>query len=289
MRQSLLQVFPGLETEVEIFKTRGDKILDQPLPSVGGKGLFTAELEAAILNGNIDFAVHSLKDLPVDVAEGLSIGAVPKRADPSDTMISREHLSLDRLPARAVVGTSSLRRASQIRRLRPDLVIQDIRGNVDTRVQKVRGDGASYDATLLARAGLERLDLLNLVDYVFEPGEIMPAPGQGALAVQCRDNEKSRSLLAELDDLSTRLEVTAERGFLAGLGGGCSLPISALCRVDGGQLHLRGRVTAEDGSAQIDVESKAQTKSTEAAWRLGHDLAREALDLGASKLLENGS
>ena len=224
----LLQAaWPGLKVEIQIISTTGDQILDTPLPLIGGKGVFTAELEAALREGAIDAAVHSLKDLPTESPPGLTVGATPHRVRPDDVLISREGYQLDTLPRGATVGTSSRRRAAQLLHLRPDLQMADIRGNVPTRIDKGLAEDGPYDAIILAYAGLERLGLLEATSQVLPLGQMLPAPGQGALGIQCRDEAESLALLAPLNDISTNVAVTAERTFLSGLGGGCAMPIAA--------------------------------------------------------------
>lgn len=285
--QLLQTASPYLLADVEIFTTKGDQVLDTPLPLVGGKGLFTAELEAALRNGHIDFAVHSLKDLPTENPLGLVIGANPERANPADVLVSRSDYRLDTLPKGATVGTSSTRRAAQVLNYRPDLKIADVRGNVDTRIRKALDPDGPYDAILLAHAGLERLERLQVVSDVIPSAVMLPAPGQGALAVQCRDEAASLAALAPIHHLATALAVTAERTFLAGLGGGCSVPIAAYALLDGDRLTLRGRVLSLDGRQKIEVETTVTINhSMSEAANVGTDLAQEAISQGAAALLE---
>lgn len=280
----LRQAWPGLDVQVRLITTQGDRIVDTPLPLIGGKGVFTAELEAALHSGEIDFAVHSLKDLPTEMPDGLTIGAVPERAPVADALISRRGDSFANLPAQAVIGTSSRRRAAQLRHRRPDLRLADIRGNVDTRLRKGLDPGGEYDAIILAQAGLDRLGLTEHITESLPLDLMLPAPGQGALAVQCRHDAASCDLLAPLNHLPTRLAVTAERAFLAALGGGCSLPIAAYADLQQDTLVLRGRVTSPDGTMQIDVELQGKADH-DAAQHLGADLASLALSRGAAALL----
>lgn len=274
---------PGLTVEVVVIHTRGDRVLDTPLPLIGGKGLFTAELEAALRECRIDAAVHSLKDLPTDMPAGLALGAIPLRGPVQDVLVSREGYTLDALPFGATVGTSSRRRAAQLLHRRPDLHILDIRGNVDTRVRKTLDPAGPYTATVLAQAGLTRLGLDAGTPVPLPVDVMLPAPGQGALAVQCRDDAASRALLAPLDHRETRAAVYAERAFLAGLGGGCAVPVAALATIRGEKLHLQGRVLSVDGRTCIRVEI---TGPLDAAEALGQALAQEALAQGAARLLE---
>lgn len=285
VRDLLQATWPDLALEVVTFDTRGDKVLDTPLPLIGGKGLFTAELEAALRDGSIDAAVHSLKDLPTETPGGLGLGAIPPRANPADVLVSRRNFTLDTLPMGAAIGTSSRRRAAQLLALRPDLRILDIRGNVPTRIRKAIDPAGPYDAVVLAKAGLARLERLDVVSQELDLNQMLPAPGQGALAVQCRDEPDSLSLLQPLDDEPTRTAVTAERAFLAGLGGGCSVPIAAYAVVVGDQLQLQGRVSAVHGMQQIDVQTSGDPAN---AAQLGAELAREALERGAADLLGIG-
>lgn len=280
---ALESAWPGLAVELVSFVTEGDRTLDQPLPEIGGKGLFTHELEAALLGGRIDLAVHSLKDLPTDDPDGLTLGAITAREDPRDAWVCPAGHALAELPDGAVVGTSSLRRASQLLRQRPDLQIRSIRGNVETRVRKARGEG--YDATVLACAGLARLEILDVATGVLDYDTMLPAPGQAALGVQVRAGDPDvRRLVAALDHAETRQSVEAERHFLAALGGGCSAPIAALGTVAGGRLRLRGRVCSVDGgrTAEVEVEREA---GPDAARALGHAAAQTVIDDGARALL----
>ncbi len=279
----LQQAWPGLKVEIEVFSTKGDQILDTPLPLIGGKGLFTAELEAALREGAIDAAVHSLKDLPTELPAGLMIGAVPERVNPADVLVSREAHTLESLPLGATVGTSSRRRAAQLLQVRADLKIVDIRGNVPTRIRKALDPGGPYDAVVLAYAGLARLDRLDEVSQILPLEIMLPAPGQGALGVQCRNEALSLKMLAPLDHPSTRHTVTAERSFLSGLGGGCAVPIAAYASLSENGLTLQGRIAALDGSHKIDIQATALTAD---AQKLGRRLAQEALTQGAGALLQ---
>ena len=275
---------PELRFEIEVITTQGDRVLDKPLPLVGGKGVFTAELETALRSGQIDFAVHSLKDLPTEPPDSLVLGAIPMRADPADVLVSRAGFTLATLPQGAAVGTSSRRRVAQLLHLRPDLRLLDIRGNIDTRIRKALDRAGDYDAILLAYAGLERLGKLDTVTERLSFDEMLPAPGQGALAVQCRNESDSLDLLAPLQHAPSAAAVAAERAFLAGLGGGCSLPIAAYAEIDGNRLRLRGRVNSPDGVQQIDVSAEG---SIGKAQDIGYQLAQQALAEGAASLLES--
>ena len=278
----LQKAWPDLQVAIQIISTKGDQVLDTPLPLIGGKGLFTAELEAALNGGIIDAAVHSLKDLPTEAPPGLTVGAIPPRANPADVLVSRNGLTLETLPPGARVGTSSRRRAAQLLQLRPDLKIVDIRGNVPTRIRKAMAPDGPYDAIILAFAGLERLGLLDVISQVFPIEQMLPAPGQGALGIQCRDEVTSKEVMAPLNHEDTSVAVVAERSFLGGLGGGCAVPIAAYAVMEESQLLLHGRVSSLDGSQQIDVRAEG---SPEDARVLGARLAREALAKGAGTLL----
>lgn len=278
---ALKNIHPNLECEEKIITTQGDKILDKPLPEIGGKGLFTQELESELLSGALHCAVHSLKDLPVENPAGLTVGCIPARAEARDALISAHGYTLSTLPANASIGTSSLRRASQILSLRPDLKTQSLRGNVDTRLRKAMDD--QYDAIILAGAGLTRLGLDKHVTEWIPLDVMLPAPGQGALAIQCRaDDQTTLDLLAALEDVPTRKAVTAERAFLSGLGGGCSVPVAAYASVDN-QINLTGLVASPDGKQIIKVGGQGYD-----ANQLGRELAQQAIAQGASEILALG-
>src|SRR3989304_959610 len=250
----LAAAWPGLDIQTKLFTTSGDRILDKPLPEIGGKGLFTEELENALRSGEIDLAVHSLKDLPIDDSPGLTIGGICAREDARDVLISPGGWTLAALPAAARVGTSSLRRASQLLAARPDLTLLPLRGNVDTRIRKAaQGD---YDAIVLAAAGVLRLGLSEHITEYLPFDVMLPAPGQGALAVQCRvDDAATRDLLSAIDDPTSRAAVTAERAFLDALGGGCSAPVAAYaeCGMQKGECRATGLVASRDGRRVIRV------------------------------------
>ena len=268
----------GLVCEEKVITTQGDKILDKPLPEIGGKGLFTQELESELLSGRVHCAVHSLKDLPVENPAGLVVGCMPARADVRDALISRDGYTLATLPSGFLVGTSSLRRAAQILAARPDLRTGSLRGNVDTRLRKALA--GQYDAIILAGAGLTRLGLDENVTEWLSLDVMLPAPGQGALAVQCRaDDHETLSLLSALEDAATRQAVTAERQFLLGLGGGCSVPVAAFASVNA-SIHLTGLVAAPDGKQLIKLSASGPD-----AAELGQRLAGQALERGAGAIL----
>ena len=276
---ALKKIHPGLECEEKIITTQGDRILDKPLPEIGGKGLFTQELESELLSGAVHCAVHSLKDLPVENPAGLTLGCIPARAEVRDALISAHGYTIATLPSGSSIGTSSLRRAAQILSRRPDVRIESLRGNVDTRLRKAL-DG-QYDAIILAGAGLTRLGLESNVTEWLSLEVMLPAPGQGALAVQCRaDDQTTLNILAALEDKSTRKAVTAERAFLSGLGGGCSVPIAAYANVQDQDISITGLVISEDGKKAIHV-----MRTGTDARQLGNELAQRAIAQGASEIL----
>ncbi|HTM47274.1 MAG TPA: hydroxymethylbilane synthase [Bryobacteraceae bacterium] len=267
----------GLESRVEIIRTTGDRIQSVPLASVGGKGLFTKEIEDALLAGQVDLAVHSLKDLPTQIPDGLEITAIPEREDPRDAMVGKRLVDL---PTGAKVGTSSLRRSAQLRRLRPDLVVQPVRGNVDTRLRKL--DENQYEAIVLASAGLTRLGWSDRIAEALAPEVMCPAVGQGALAIETRVGERA---CLPLDHPKTRAAVTAERATLAALGGGCQTPIGAHATVSGGQLKMLGIVLSADGGRS--VRDGAEGPAGE-ALRIGRELGERLLRMGGAELLAPG-
>lgn len=285
----LRQAHPNLTVEIEIFTTRGDKILDTPLPLIGGKGLFTAELESALNEGRIDFAVHSLKDLPTTNPDGLTVGAIPQRARVADVLVSLDGYTLDDLPRGAKIGTSSRRRAAQLNYQRAGLTMLDIRGNIGTRIAKAFDRTGEYTAIVLAQAGLVRLGQSDVISQILPLDRMLPAPGQGALAVQCRADADSLAILAPLNHQSTELAVKAERAFLAGLGGGCAVPIAAYAYLEDEQIHLTGRVIALDGSQQIEVRGSIDVGDNpqEAVFILGQHLSQQALEKGAQAILQD--
>lgn len=277
----LKQAWPDLECEENVITTQGDRVVDKPLPEIGGKGVFTQELEAALLDGRVQAAVHSLKDLPTENPPGLTIGCIPERAEVRDALISPLGWTLESLPHGARLGTSSLRRAAQAAAQRPDLCIESLRGNVDTRLRKVQA--GQYDAIILAGAGLNRLGLQQHVTQWLPLEMMLPAPGQGALAAQCRsDDAETLGWLAALEDPATRRATTAERAFLGGLGSGCALPVAAHATIEAdGGIHLSVLVASTDGKQVIRLHGKGSD-----ATELGNRLAEEALERGARILLD---
>ena len=272
---------PGLQVELHELMTRGDKILEVPLAQVGGKGLFVKEIEDALLNGDAQIAVHSMKDLPAIVAPGLVVAAVPVREDPRDALCSPRWKTLDRLPQGARVGTSSLRRSAQLKAVRPDLKMEVVRGNVQTRLNKA---SEALDAVVLAYAGLRRLGLAQHATQLFSPEEMLPAVAQGALALEARaDDVATLARLARLDDPETRYRVEAERGFLARIEGGCQVPIAGHATVANGQVHLRALVASVDGTRIIRGERRGPVEEARA---LGDALAVELLGHGAGEILK---
>ncbi len=238
-----LSAATGLPVKLKVISTKGDRVQDRPLPEVGGKGLFTLELEQELRARTIDLAVHSLKDLPTDDSEGLIVACYPERVDPRDVLVGQ---SLESLPHGAIVGTGSARRATQLRALRPDLEIRGIRGNVDTRIRKLHEQ--DYQAIVLAAAGLARLGL-EIERFPLDPEQCLPAPGQGALGIQCAgDRPVVIELLQRLDHAPTRARITAERSFLAALGGGCSVPAGCFAEVEGQDLRVRAALADESGT-----------------------------------------
>ncbi len=272
---------PGLKVELHELMTRGDKILEVPLALVGGKGLFVKEIEDALLNGDAQIAVHSMKDLPALIAPGLVVAAIPVREDPRDALCSPKWKTLERLPLGARIGTSSLRRSAQLKAIRPDLRMEVVRGNVQTRLNKA---SEGLDAVVLAYAGLRRLGLAGHATQVFSPEQMLPAVAQGALALEARaDDAVTLARLAKLDHGETRYRVEAERGFLARIEGGCQVPIAGYATVANGQVHLRALVASVDGTRVIRGERRGPVEEARA---LGDALAVELLGHGAGEILK---
>ena len=271
---------PGLEVRLHELVTKGDRILEVPLAEVGGKGLFVKEIEDALLAGDAEIAVHSMKDLPAELAPGLAIGAVPEREDPRDALCSPRYKTLAALPKGAKVGTSSLRRSAQLKAIRPDLQIEMVRGNVETRLRKA---SEGLDAVVLAYAGLRRLGLDAHATYVFPAEEMLPAVAQGALALEARaDDAATMKRLAALEHPETRVRVEAERGFLGRLEGGCQVPIAGHAVVEGGRVRMRALVASLDGKQVIRGERSAPLPEARA---MGVALAEELLSKGAGEIL----
>jgi hydroxymethylbilane synthase len=272
---------PGLAVDLVPMSTRGDEILDKPLADIGGKGLFLKELEVAMLEGRADLAVHSLKDVPAELEPGFTLPAILPRADAADAFISNDYANLAALPLGARVGTSSLRRQAQLRAVRPDLTLLDLRGNVGTRLSKL--DAGHYDAILLACAGLERLGLASRIRNRLAAPDWLPAPGQAAIAIEARSDQPAvLDLLAALDDPQTRLAVTAERAMNHALGGSCTVPVGAWCTVTERGLHLRGMVGDVSSGRLILAQAEAEGDQAEA---LGKRVADALFEQGAAQLL----
>jgi len=281
VKSVLEEKFPQHPVELIVIKTRGDKILDVPLAKVGGKGLFVKEIEQALLTQHIDIAVHSMKDMPAEIPDGLCIGAVPERENPFDVFISRSGLGFNALDSGSIIGTSSLRRGAQLRRARPDMVIQPLRGNLDTRLNKLEAE--NLDAIVLAAAGVKRLDLEHKITEYLNPDIVLPAIGQGALCIETRDDDPIIGPLVEsLDHAPTRTVVKGERAFLNRLEGGCQVPIAGHGKISQDQFILTGLVAEVDGSQLIKAEISGPMDSSEA---IGIDLAEELLARGADKIL----
>lgn len=276
---------PGVEIQLVTVKTVGDRILDVPLSKIGDKGLFTKELDIALHREKIDMAVHSLKDLPTVMPDDLLIGAVLEREAPNDVLVSASRKRLKDLPAGARIGTSSLRRRSQILALRPDVTVVDLRGNVPTRLE--RAEKGEFDAIVLALAGMARLGFTSKITEVLGPDTMLPAVGQGAIAVQHRAGDaRVAAMTAALDHRPTRLAVTAERGLLRRLEGGCQVPIGALARVDGKKLALEGLVADLDGAPLFRARHEGEAIVESAAAAIGVKVAESLLAMGARDVLD---
>ena len=281
VRGRILATHPEMEVDVLRIRTTGDKVLDKPLAKIGGKGLFVKEIEEALLDGRADLAVHSMKDMPADVPAGLVIGAVPERENPGDALISRGGRHLDAIPEGARIGTSSLRRGAQLLARRPDLHIVPMRGNVDTRLRKL--EAGEVDAIILAAAGLSRLGLSDRITQVLPADLMLPAIGQGALAIEIRDGDAATSeAIRVINDAETEITVSAERAFLGTIGGGCEVPVAAAAHLDGERITLRGFVGSVDGHRSIYREGAGEQQDAEA---LGRAIAREILEAGGEAIL----
>ena len=282
VKSRLQALHDGLSVRLAGFKTRGDILLDTPLAKVGGKGLFVKELEQAMLAGEADIAVHSMKDVPMEFPDGLELAVICERDDPRDALVSNHYSTLDQLPEGAVMGTSSLRRQCQLRALRPDLKIRDLRGNVNTRLAKL--DAGDYDAIVLAAAGLKRLGMQQRIASLLEPELCLPAGGQGAVGIECRvEDLEVKQLLAPLSDSVTRDRVLAERALNRRLEGGCQVPIACYSVLNGEQLNMRALVGSPDGARLLRVEGADHRQNAEL---LGIRLADELLEQGAGEILQ---
>lgn len=293
IRDQLMALKPDLQVELLGMTTKGDQILDSPLAKVGGKGLFVKELETALLDGRADIAVHSAKDVPMELPEGLSIRSVCQRAEPRDALVfpvtdTVQSSGLGNLPPGARVGTSSLRRQSQLRRQRPDIQCIDLRGNVNTRLRKL--DGGEYDAIILAAAGLQRLGFGDRISAYLEPEDMLPAVGQGVLMIEYRDSDTAlEAMLERLADTETDLRISAERAMNLRLNGGCQVPIAGHATLSGQILTLQGRVGSANGEEMLQVSEQTEASGAlahRAAIELGQRVAEKLLDQGAQRLLD---
>ncbi len=283
VRDRLLARHPDLTVELVTMTTQGDKILDTPLAKIGGKGLFVKELEQGMAAGDADIAVHSMKDVPMNLPEGFALPVICEREAPFDAFVSNTFQQLGDLPQGARVGTSSLRRSSQILSQRPDLRIHSLRGNVQTRLSKL--DSGEFDAIILAAAGLIRLEMPDRIRHQIAPEAILPAVGQGAVGIECReDDDATLELISFLNDADTHLRVSAERAFNHRLEGGCQVPIAAFALLEGDALWLRGLVASLDGKTIVSGERRGSTDQAEA---MGVSLAEELLENGAAEILQN--
>jgi len=281
VKKRLHALYPRLEVDLLPLSTRGDELLEARLDSAGGKGLFVKELEAAMADGRADLAVHSMKDVPVELPEGFVLAAITAREDPRDAFVSNRHASLDELPDGAVVGTASLRRAAQIAERRPGLTIRTLRGNLDTRLAKL--DRGEYDAVVLAAAGLRRLGLAARIRMLLEPAQSLPAAGQGALGIECRSADRALcELLAPLGDAASDVCVRAERAVNRALGGNCAVPLGAYAELEGTRLRLRALLASPDGRRIARAERTGDAAEPE---RLGGETAQALRELGASEIL----
>lgn len=283
VKSSLEVKYPSLSIELEKIKTKGDKILDVPLAKVGGKGLFVKEIEEALLNGRIDLAVHSMKDMPGEIPKGLCIGAIPEREIPQDVLISGDNKPLSELRPGAKVGTSSLRRRAQLLYARPDLVVLPLRGNLDTRLKKLQTE--NLDAIILAAAGVKRLGLENKITEYLDENIMLPAVGQGALCIEVRQNDPVvEPIVASLEHPQTRAVILGERAFLNRLEGGCQVPIAAYGKTDKNIFTLAGLVATIDGKTLIKETLAGSEDSSEI---IGTNLADRLIDMGAMDIIEN--
>ena len=281
VKAKLVAHYPHVTVELVPMSTQGDKILDTPLAKIGGKGLFIKELEIAMLEGRADIAVHSMKDVPVAFPDGFGLHAICERENPYDAFVSNHYESIDALPEGAVVGTSSLRRQCQIRKHRPDLVIKDLRGNVNTRLAKL--DAGEYDAIILASAGLIRLDMASRIKMALPASLSLPAVGQGAVGIECRnDDSELIALLQALNHAETNTRVTAERAMNERLEGGCQVPIGSFATLDGDALTLTGMVGKPDGTTLLFASATGPAND---AQRIGVEVAESLLEQGAGDIL----
>jgi len=282
VQRRLLEAHPRLEVELLKMNTQGDIILDTPLAKIGGKGLFVKELEQGLMDGRADIAVHSMKDVPVELPEGLHLPIILEREDPRDAFVSNSYASFEELPQGAKLGTSSLRRQCQLSALRPDLEVISLRGNVGTRLRKL--DEGQYDAIILAAAGLMRLELTDRITGKISTDTCLPAIGQGAVGIECRvDDPRVNEIISVLNDESTHIRVAAERALNHRLEGGCQVPIGGFAEIDGNKLRLRALVGSPDGSEMIRGEVNG---TIDEAQKMGVELAEDLLSRGADRILK---
>lgn len=274
--------YKDIEVVLKKIKTQGDKILDVPLAKIGGKGLFVKEIEEALLNKDADIAVHSMKDVPIELPAGLEIFVTPKREEPNDAFLSVKYSSLEELPENAVVGTSSLRRKLQLLKLRSDLIVKDLRGNVNTRIRKMlEGD---FDAIILAKSGLKRLNLTEHIKETVSMDKILPAVCQGILGIEVRsDDSKTKEIISFINDKETMIRAKCERAFLRGLQGGCQVPIAGYSKIIGGKIYLKSLLSSLDGKKHLFVEDEDEIDNFE---KLGERNAEKILKSGGKEILE---
>ena len=281
VKQRIEETHPHVRVELVRIRTKGDKILDSPLSKIGGKGLFTKEIEEALLKKLVDVAVHSMKDVPAELPESLTLSMFPEREDPRDALISKKNLTLEQLPRGSRIGTGSLRRAAQLLHIRPDLDLVALRGNVDTRIGKL--ESGDVQAIVLAAAGLNRLGFASRITQIFSADQMLPAIGQGALALEVRcDDDQTISLLGCMNHEPTEIAIRAERAVLRELEGGCQVPIGAFAHLDGEELYVQGMVADLDGTELVRKEITGEKHRPE---ETGVELARQLLNSGADKIL----
>jgi hydroxymethylbilane synthase len=284
VRTRLEALYPTSAIELLGVTTQGDRVVDRPLAAIGGKGLFVKELEVAMSEGRADLAVHSLKDVPMELPDEFTLAAIVAREDPRDAFVSNRYATLEALPPNATVGTSSLRREAQLRERYPKLKVEPLRGNVNTRLRKL--DAGNYDAMILAAAGLKRLGFGDRIRALLEPDDSLPAPGQGALALECRaDRNDVIAALSPLSDPGTVLATIAERAFSRALSGSCTTPLAAYAQWEEGRLWIRGYLARRDGTDALRGEREAEVADDEEAEALGQGLADEFLARGAARLV----
>jgi len=275
--------FPNLKIEISVIRTTGDKIADSPLSRIGGKEMFVKEIEEALLRDEIDIAVHSMKDMPTALPKGLKIGAVAERHDPRDVLVSKDHIKFYELPKKATIGTGSIRRQAQLLCLRSDLRILPIRGNVDTRLKKLRNEG--FDGIVLALAGLKRMGLESEVTEAFSAEVLVPAPGQGIVAIECREDDKEiNEILLQINHRESEIVASAERSFLERLGGSCQVPVGCYAESKEGRIRILGLIASPDGGEVIRDEIKGSLDDHKS---LGKELAERILEKGGERILSS--